>query len=295
MPNLYATLNQVKDSSFLNIPATTTTYDSDLLTIIEETSRQIDRDTDRFFYTYEGTFYQDGGAIRVILDWDVQSITTLDCDTDGDGVYESSYNLTTTSPDAFLYPLNETPKTRLEANPWGRFGHFGSGIRKAIKIVGVFGYGNDWPTSYFVSSGVSISASTAPTAFTSTMTTMTVSTDASGFSVGHTIRIANGTTSEQMYVTYVTTASMIVTRAVNGTIAGPATTGDVVYVAQYPQQITKATLISTMRTWKRKDSAFQNAVGNPMLGTVTVWKGDDPDYSKIIIKYRKTRRGWYLY
>ena len=165
MPNLYATLADIKSAGLLNITATT--YDADLVDCLEEGSRQIDKDTDRFFYIYEGTFYQDGGSIRVILDWDVQSISTLKCDTDGDGVYESTYNLTTTSPDAFLYPFNITPKTRLEANPWGHYGHFGAGIRKAIEITGVFGYGNDWPSVYYHSN-----SNLLTTSLTSTGTSM---------------------------------------------------------------------------------------------------------------------------
>ena len=290
MPNLYATLADIKSAGLLNITATT--YDVDLLDCLEEGSRKIDTDTERFYFIYEGTFYQDGGGNRLILDWDVQTISTLKCDTDGDGVYESTYDLVSTSPDAFLYPINETPKTRLEANPWGDYGHFGAGIRKAVQIVGVFGYGADWPASYTYDSGQVVHASTAGTVFTSTSTLLTVST-VTLLSVGNTIRIANGTTSEQMYVTALSTAGISVTRAMNGTIAGPATTDDVVYIYQYPRIIAKAVLIYAMRIWKRRESAFQNQVGNPELGTVTVWKGDDPDYQKAVIKYHKVKRGWY--
>jgi len=300
-PNLYATLTDIKSAGLLNITATTTTYDADLLDCLEEGSRQIDKDADRFFYIYEGTFYQDGGATRLILDWDVQTISTLKCDTDGDGVYESTYTVdlnVTTSPDAFVYPFNITPKTRLEANPWGSYGHFAPGIRKSVQITGVFGYGNDWPMPYIYSSSTTVSASTAGTAFTSTSVLMTISTTgtfSSIFSAGQTIKIANGTTSEQMFVSEISTTSLSVMRSVNGTVAGPATTGDVVYIYQYPKTIAKAVLIYAMRIWKRRESAFQNQVGNPELGTVTVWKGDDPDYQKAVKKYQKVKRGWYLY
>ncbi len=300
--NLYATLDKIKSASYLNLTATT--HDEALVDCLEEASRQIDRDTDRFFYIYEGTFFQDGGATRVILDWDVQTISTLKCDTDGDGneaspsTYESTYtvdiNSPTTSPDAFVYPFNTYPKTRLEANPWGQYGHFGSGIRKAIRITGSFGYGNDWPSNYISSSGMVVHASTAGTAFTSTDSILSVSTTTM-FDVGMTIRISNGTTAEQMYVEALSTASLTVTRAVNGTVAGPATTDDIVYIYNYPQAIKKACLIYAMRTWKRRESAFQNQVGNPEMGTVTVWKGDDPDYRKTVEKYKKVKRGWYIY
>ncbi len=280
--NTYATLAEFK--SLFSI--TGNQWDSDILTTLEEGSRQFDRDTDRFYYIYEGTFYQDGGATRVILDWDVQSITTLDVDTDGDGVYESSFNLTTTAPDAFLYPLNITPKTRLEANPWGDYGHFGAGIRKAMEIVGVFGYGADWPASYLKSSGTVLAAT-----ITSTAETLTVSTGNLIFA-GHTMRIGT----EQIYFYQEPTGINVpIERAMNGTTAGAPSTETAISIYQYPKAVKKAVLIYAMRTWKRRESSFQNVVGNPEMGTVTVWKGDDPDYRKTVEKYKKVKRGWYIY
>lgn len=288
MPNLYATLSDIKSAGLLSITATT--YDADLLDALEEGSRQIDRDTDRFFYIYEGTFYQDGGANRVILDWDVQTITTLKCDTDGDGAYESTYtvdmNNPTTNPDAFAYPVNTMPKTRLEANPWGTYGHFGAGIRKSIQIVGTFGHGNDWPTANTANVGTVLSAS-----ITSTATSLVPST-ANILSTGMTLKI----NSEQLFVSEMnsTGSTATIVRAINGTAAASATTDTAISVYQYPKTITKAVLIYAIRIWKRRESAFQNQVGNPEMGTVTVWKGDDPDYQKAVLKYHKTHRGWYL-
>jgi hypothetical protein len=281
--NAYANLNQLKGDSFL--ATNETKFDDELLSALEEGSREIEKDTDRFFYLWEGSRYYDGGATRVIFDDDVYSITTLKVDTDGDGVYESTYNLTTNPVDAFIYPFNTTPKTRMEANPWGAYGHFGAGFRKAIELTGVFGHGDDYPASTPALVSPVLSA-----ALNSTAVTMGI-TDSSVFSAGQTIKIG----SEQMYINSPFGGLTVpIQRAVNGTIAGTHISTDPIYFYTYPKAITKAVLIYAMRTWKRKESAFQNVVASPELGSFTVWKGSDPDYAKAVRLYQKVRRGWYL-
>lgn len=294
MPNLYATLEDIKDFGMLNITGTST--DTVLLDCLEESSRQIETDTDRFFYIYEGTFYQDGGGVRVILDWDVQTISTLKCDTDGDRVYESTYTVNvnvTTSPDAFLYPLNRYPKTRLEANPYGDYGSFAPGIQNAIEITGVFGYGNDWPAGYTHSTNNTLTA-----AVNSTATTLPVSGATTGaLEVGQTMRMTSSTPeSEQIFVISKTAStSYVIQRAVNGTTAiGTAATSATFVVYDYPQPIRRATLISAARGFKRRESAYANVISNPLTGEISVWKGVDPDYAQVIKQYRKPR-GWYLF
>ena len=294
MPNLYATLEDIKGFGMLNITGTST--DAVLLDCLEEASRQIDTDTDRFFYIHEGTFYQDGGAIRVILDWDVQTISTLKCDTDGDGVYESTYTVdmnVTTSPDAFVYPLNRLPKTRLEANPWGTYGHFGAGIRKSIQITGTFGYGNDWPVDFKHDN-----LNTLTSVITSTSVTLPVSGNSTeALEVGHTIQLTSSTpASEQIFIlTKTASTSYTVRRSMNGTVAITSGTSATIDIYDYPSPIKKATLIHAMKTFKRRESAYANVISNSLTGEISVWKGDDPDYVKVIKQYHKPRRGWYLF
>jgi hypothetical protein len=285
--NCYSTLNEIKSFGHLNITGTST--DSTLLDSLEEGSRQVDRDTDRFFYIYEGTFYQDGGANRLILDWDMQTITALEVDTDGDGVYESTYtvdiNSPTTSPDAFAYPAMGYPKTRLEANPYGSYGHFGAGIRKSVKITGTFGYGADWPASNTHTITTKVGAALTSTDATLSATAST----ASELSAGMTLRI----NSEQIYINDAPTGSSCpITRAVNGTSAASATASTSIAVYDYPRAISHAVLIFAMRHFKRRESAYANVIGNPLTGEYTAYKRDDPDYLETVIKYRKPRRQW---
>lgn len=288
--NLYASLDDIKGFGMLNITGTST--DGVLVDCLEDASRQIDIDTDRFFYIYETTYYQDGGGTRVILDWDVQTISTLKLDTDGDGVYESTYDLVSTSPDAFLYPLNRTPKTRLEANPYGDYGSFAPGIRNAMEITGVFGYGNDWPKSYTISSNNTLTA-----ALNSTATTLPVNGHSTGaLSVGHTILMTSSTPeSEQIFVISKTAStSYTIQRAVNGTTAiGTAATSATFAIYTYPEPIKRAVLIHACRGFKRRESAFTNVISNPISGEISVWKSEDPDYRKVVNQYHKTK-GWYI-
>ncbi len=283
MGNVYCNLGTIKDAGSLGL--TSTSYDTQLLRIAEVASRELDKYTDRYFYIYEGTFYQDGGATRVVLDFDVQTISTMLLDTGGDGTYTTSTNFTTAPVDFFLYPQNIFPKTRIEANPWGTIGHLAAGIRNGIKITGVFGYGNDWPAAYYHTATTVVSVALA-----STDTTLSVSTG-SAFYGGMTL----GVGTEQMYVTATPTGSTLaVTRAQNGTVAGTAVISTAISIYDYPQAITQACLIQTVRTWKRRESGYVNAIINTDMGNIQVFKGLDPDIKEIVNQYRRIRIQRYL-
>jgi len=290
MPNVYTNLATLKNAGTLDI-ASTTTYDSQLLRIAEASSREIDKYVDRYFYIYEGTFYQDGGANRVVLDWDVQSISSLIIDTDGlnqyptTSAYTVDINSPTTAPDAFCYPQNSYPKTRLEANPFGSWGHLGAGYRNAIKITGKFGYGNDWPADYVADSGTEILTGI------STSDIALVASTPSLLSAGMTLRLG---TTEQVYVSAATSTSATIQRAVNGTSAASSASTTTIYIYQYPQAITQACVIQTIRTWKRRESGFATSVGNNITGEYQTFKGLDPDVKEIINQYKRMRIARYI-
>ncbi len=283
MPNCYTNLNTLKDAGTLGL--TTSVNDTQLLRVAEDSSRMIDRYTDRFFYIYEGTFYQDGGSSRVVLDWDVQSITTLYVDTGGDSSYPDFYTVdmnVTTSPDAYAYPFNSLPKTHIEANPFGRYGHLGATFRKALKITGTFGFGNDWPAPYYHALDCTVGS-----ALTSTATSLSVTAStANQVSGGATLKIG----SEQVFVTANPTGSTCpIARAQNGTTAGSDIAGVAIYLYDYPQAITQATVIQTIRTWKRRESGYVNSIVNTDMGNIQVFKGLDPDVAETIRLYKRER------
>ena len=92
---------------------------------------------------------------------------------------------------------------------------------------------------------------------------------------------------EQLYVQAVSTNTLTVRRGVNGTTAATASNGATVNIYEYPEPITWATLVLAMRHWKRKDSAYQDIIGNPETGQLIMSKGMDPDVEGVIREYRR--------
>lgn len=285
MPNSYCNLGIIKSGGALKISGNE--FDSELVRIAEGESRKIDRYCDRYFYIYEGTKYYDGAATRLILDDDVQTITALIVDTDGNfqypttSAYTIDMNSPTTAPDAFAYPTNTLPKTRLEANPNGGYGHLGAGYKRAVKLTGTFGYGNDYPASY---SHVAASALTAAITSTSATVNITAST-ASEMSGGMTLKI----NSEQVYIGVPTGSSCPIARAVNGTTAAAATSGTAISIYDYPAPIVQACLIQTVRSWKRRESGYVDTIINTDFGSMQLFKGLDKDVAEAIKLYRRMR------
>ncbi len=273
--NAYADLTQVKGSSYLNIVSTNTDHDTYLRKILEASSRLIDKYCQRYFYTQNATHYYDGSGTKLYLPEDLLSITTLKTDEDGDATYENTFD----SGDYHLYPLNEYPKIRIEINPNGDFGGFASGIQKGVQIVGVFGYGDGTIATPYIDSGT-----TTNEALDTTETSVDVAAG-TALSAGQTILVEL----EQMYILSISTNTCTVRRAVNGTTAATHDTGKAVYIYEYPSPIAQACLIATMRAWKRKDSAYQDIVGNPETGQITISKGIDPDVAATLKEYRKWR------
>jgi len=273
--NAYGDLTTLKSDAYCSI--TPTTEDTYLRKLLEYASRQIDNKMGRFFYCDETTHYYDGEISPFWLPDDILSITTLKTDDDDDGTFENSY---TEDTDYRLYPLNKYPKTKAKVITSGSYGGFASGIDKGIEIAGVFGYGNETNATPYTATAITITADDA------TETELDVSAEGT-ICAGHTIRVE----SEQIYIqsaTADTTKKITVLRAVNGT-TGAAHATKIASIYNYPQPMVQACLITAMRAWKRKDSAYQDVVGGGELGTVITSKGIDPDVAEIIRQYRKYR------
>ena len=273
MSNLYASLAIIKN----RLAITATDWDADMLRLAGSASRFIDNFIRRRFYIWEGIRYYDGDKVVKVLNDDLQSITMLAVDLDGDGVYESTFAVT----DYFAMPHDSTPKTWLEINPNGSYSSLGDGVHKALKVTGLFGYGNDWPASYLADSGDTVQNDPSISA---TATTLTVVSGAL-FSPGQTLRIE----SEQLYVSAVSSNNLTVERGVNGTTGAVHVKTKAISIYQYPEPVRDAALIQCARWWKRKDSAYQDAVGMAELGQVMVYKGLDADVRLMLEPYIKRR------
>ncbi len=132
----YATLDEIK----AELDITSEDKDDLLQANIAQASRFIDLECEREFSPTVETRYFDGGASFLFID-DVVSISNLELDEDADGVVDATMSTT----DYILYPLNKTPKTRLEISNNSDYGGFASGVKQGVKITATWGYGATIP------------------------------------------------------------------------------------------------------------------------------------------------------
>lgn len=221
--NNYARLSEVKRlSSGLN----STELDAVYLDAIEAASREFELRCHRHFYSKTATRYFDGNGKRNLrltdesaLLSDLLSITSLTVDDDDDGTYELTM---VDGTDYRLWPLNESPKTRIDLLTRGTQLSVWPKGQSTVKLVGKFGYSEDTESSGLTG-----------TVATTNGTTLTASDSATGvIEKGDTILIGT----EQMYVSAVEGTAITVTRGVNGTTA--ATHSAVaINIRRYPKDI----------------------------------------------------------
>ena len=137
--NGYATLKQVKE----RLGIEDTKDDIELEGVIEAMSRWIDDHLGRRFYAATDTrYYTPTNGDYIIVD-DLLSVTTLKTDSDGNGVYESTWS----TSDYRLAPRNALtdgePYRIVRRAPQGSY-YFPT-VADAVQIVGSFGYSSTTP------------------------------------------------------------------------------------------------------------------------------------------------------
>ena len=235
--NLYGALAELKT----RLGITGTTDDTQLMYYLLDASRAVDELTHRYFYTKTATIYADTvGANFLLLPEDFISITTLTTDSEGDDTYDGE--TWTENTDFWVWPYNNYPKYGVQTTQAGNY-TFSGNTPRYVKIVGVFGYGDNtsdpW-TETAIGGTVDISS-----------TTLTLTAEGT-IDAGHTIKID----SEQMYVSAVTSDASdeaTVERAVNGTTAAAHVTsgGDTISLAQYPAKVVNATYQFAARFYRQ--------------------------------------------
>ena len=227
----YASISDVK--GVLGISATTD--DTVIRKIVEASSRFIDNDMRRTFVTSTATKYFDGANVLWVPD--LLSVTTLKTDEDGDGTFENTYQVATEPIDYYLYgvgledTLNTFPKIRIETSSNGDYSGFATGCKKGVQIAGIWGYGD----------GISATPYVIDTTITSDLAKGATSipvTAVTNLSAGQLIRIGT----EQYYIYSISTLTLTVEPTVNGTTEATHTSGDYIYIYQYPSDIRQACL-----------------------------------------------------
>lgn len=126
---------------------TDTADDTILAAIITAVSRLIDDYAGRRFYAATETRYYTAAHYDRLLVDDLLSVTSLQTDPDGDGVYDYTW---TANTDYALGPYNATleaqpqPYWWLEVRPYGSY-RFPAGVPRGVKLAGSFGFSSTTP------------------------------------------------------------------------------------------------------------------------------------------------------
>ena len=145
--------------------------------------------------------------------------------------------------DFLLMPYNFNPKTILKLNEDTAKGFYSG--QQTLSILGSWGYQDQ------KSSGTTTGSIT-----TTTETSWGVN-DASGLSAGQTILVG----SEQMYITGISSNTLTVERAVNGTTAATASAGTAVYSYVYPSEVVQACKDIARIMFRNRDLGVVSNIG----------------------------------
>ena len=202
--------------------------DTRLACLLESASRTFDRDCGRFFYTATRTLTFTARQYDALLVPDLLSVTALHTD-DGTRTYPyawaaTDYELVASDSEPDRYPRWQVVTTPTSPQA------FPVGLRRGVRIVGLWGHGDGESASPWTASGATI------TLATDSATSATVSSG-TPFSVGQTLLAE----SEQLYVTGVLGVTLTVERGVNGTTAA-AHNAVAASIARYPSGVVDATL-----------------------------------------------------
>ena len=211
----YDELTTVRQVRFLQLNSTSTSDDTLLLSMIRQTSHDIESATNRKFSPFIDTREYDAPRIylpSLVLDEDLLELTTL---TNGDGtVFDAS--------EYKIYPLNTTPKSRiviLGSSPTQWLRDNSGNAEGAISAAGVWGYHPDYISAWLDTTAV-LGASISTSALTLTCATGLLF-------AGDLVKVDD----EMMHVSSVavsTSDTATLVRAVNGSTAAAHSTSAVI-------------------------------------------------------------------
>ena len=276
MPNLYATLDDMRDSAVNAIRDENIDYDQSFLRLSDAISRLIDGYCGRVFYPALATKTFDGNGQRSLWIPDLISVTSISYSLDDGQNYTaltaSDYDLTSGES----YNPTET-YNRVELDVNGTLGKFPTGHR-SVQIVGVWGY-NDDRARAFTDSLDSVQSN--PLASDSLEVTVT---DINGpdqwglrprFSEGSLIRIG----SEYIEITAANKASKkaVIVRGVNGTTAAAHVQNVQIDNYRVPPVVRQAAIVQATHTFNRAQAGYSDAEERPTIGKMLHTKALDPE------------------
>lgn len=251
---------------------TTTRSDVAYRRALEAVSAQVDNWLGRTFRVRAETRYFAPHDPWVLDVDDLLAITALRLDQSND----RSYGTTFSTSDYELEPANAAadhrPYSAIHVAPQGSYRF--SGGRRAVQIVGSWGYWQDLqPVGAVLSTTLAATSTSFQLASSTTLQPQ------------QTILIG----SEQIYLGELSTAGVAsVERAVNGTVAAAHTSADAISVYRYPSPIVAACQLQTLRLVKRRDAPLGVVAGGLDIqeGVTTVIRFD-PDVEQLLKTYRR--------
>ena len=137
----YITLANLKE--VLEIDAAITSYDTSLTIAINSVCRLIDAKTGRRFYTTtsaETRAYTPQSYKTIWVPDDINSLTSLKTDEDGDGTYENTWATSDYSLEPTNATLDSKPYTHIKTKIEGDY-TFPIHVPNSVQLVGKFGWG----------------------------------------------------------------------------------------------------------------------------------------------------------
>lgn len=287
MPNLYATLEELRAGMPQSLGKGDTKLDPVLFNLANTVSRWVDNYCKRQFYPYLQTrrfsLAHSSTDLRVP---DLLSITSVEY-SDDDGV---TYTTLTTSDYIATVERDENgleSYTVLVLTVNGTLAWWPTGQR-SVRIVGVWGYAEDRNTCW-LSTGDTVQNNPLASGGTSLQVGNLAGADVYGvaprFSPGQLLRIE----SEYLETTLTrdeTANTLTVLRARNGTTAAAHVQTTAIDVWQAPEPVRRATVIQAVRQMQRGLSAFGDARATPEIGQLFFLKQIDPEAQALLMPYR---------
>lgn len=236
--------------------ASVTADDAVLLQTIEAVSRAFDsaRVLNRQVFDEKGIWYLDSEYREdIVLPFDIEALTALALDFDGDGTFEVSL---TETADYWLQPYNRTNKRAILLNSVGARSNF-PGRPRSVKLTGTRGYRNtSEATGQTVQNAVSISASETSLQVTSS----------TGLAAGDLLIIE----SEEVYVSAIPDSThATIERGKNGTTAAIHLNGIAISRRRYPADIEEACRLQVARLFTEKRTGQGAANAEASVGGFT--------------------------
>ena len=208
-------------------------------------SELIEQYTKRRFIPWTGTKTFDyQGTRQLVFGDDLLSISSI---SDDDGTISSSNN--------FLYPLDATddnhPYLYMELLYTSEWFAYDDTAQSVISITGKWGYSERLRE-----------ATTLGAHITGTSDKSFTATDGSLVAIGQTIKIDD----EQMFISNISSNTVTVERAMNGTTAVTHGNATEIYVVEPDPRIKTATEALVARALHRADTAWSDRAGDPGMG-----------------------------